>query len=77
VLQAPPNHLIAQPIGIFPNGRCCGERVFDRPVCLGLLPDVLVVMNQPLIRHLFDTHRYAPVNQKALRNITSRSPAEA
>ena len=28
-----------------------------------------------LIRHFFDTHRHAPVNQKRLRNITSRSPA--
>jgi hypothetical protein len=31
-------------------------------------------MDQPLIRHFFNTHRHAPVNQNGLRNVTSAAP---
>ena len=60
MLQAPPDHLAAQAIGIFPHRRPGRELMLVRAVSIDLLPDVLVVMNQPLIRHFFDTHGHCP-----------------
>jgi hypothetical protein len=56
VLQSPFEDLASQSIGILANGRVRRELRLACPVCLDLLANVFVIMSEPFVRHIFDTH---------------------
>ena len=77
-MQPPPDHLVAQTVGILPNRRPGRELIFLRAVGIDLLPDAFVIMNQPLIRHFFDAHVFFLMAiGKQLKNVTVPQPCWA
>jgi hypothetical protein len=56
MLQASPDHLASQLIGVLANGLVRRKSMLVRSIGLDLLSNVLVEMSEPLVRHTFDAH---------------------
>jgi hypothetical protein len=56
VVQSPFDHFVLQPIGILTNCWVRHELLLIPSISLDLLSNVLVEINQPFVRHMFDAH---------------------